>query len=296
MLMMAQADAVGFSPIEYDLLQRAGLIGAIYGILVLAGLAVALGLIARWRNRPFPWRPALNRLLAWPWQGRDVIGLLALLTAGIAAVMALRLAWLRWTQAWGLAEASSLVLLQSLFFHVLGLCGVIVRMVQRRLTWRDAFGIQRASLPADVLKGAAYLLAALPPLLLLTLLFHVGLHLLGHRPSLQEVAFVMADEPNLWMRSYFVVLAAGLAPVFEEILFRGLLLPVLARRYGAWAALLGTSFLFAVIHGHLPSFAPLFGLSLALGFAYIVSASLLVPIAMHALFNSITLSILLGLS
>ena len=122
------------------------------------------------------------------------------------------------------------------------------------------------------------------------------LQLVGHQPSLQEVAFAIADEQNRWMRAYFLVLAVGLAPLFEEIIFRGLLLPVLARRYGVWAGLLVTSFLFAIIHGHLPSFVTLFGLSMALGAAHLYTGSLTVPVAMHAIFNAITTAILLSIS
>ena len=293
MLILAQADAAGLTPLEYDLLQRAGLIGSIYGALVLAGLIINVVLLVRWRRRPFPLRPALNRLLEWPWTGREVGLLLAVLLAGFAGALFLRGPWLRWTADWNLSPVSSLLLLQSALFHGAGLFTVLVLLVVRRRSPRDAFGTELFRFPLDLLKGAVALLAVLPMLLVLTLLFHLVLHLLGHQPSLQEVAFAIADEPNRWMRIYFVVLAVGLAPLFEEVLFRGLLLPVLARRYGTWAAVLVSAFLFAVIHGHLPSFVTLFALSAALSAAYILSGSLLVPITMHALFNAITTAILL---
>lgn len=295
MLILAQADAAGLSPIEYDLLQRAGLIGSIYGALVLAGLVINIVLVVRWRRRPLPIRAAMARLLDRPWQGGDAALLVALLAVGFVTAISLRGLWLDWTETLALAPASRLVLLQSLFFHVLGLIVLVTLMRKRGLSWAGAFGIRFGDLPGDLLKGLVLLLAALPALLVLTLVFHFALHLLGYRPSLQEVAFVMAEEKQQWMRVYFVVLAVGLAPIFEEILFRGMLLPVLARRYGGWAAMLVTSFLFAVIHGHLPSFLTLFVLSSALSLAYVFSGSLVVPIAMHAIFNAITTAILLSL-
>ncbi|HMP74808.1 MAG TPA: CPBP family intramembrane metalloprotease [Kiritimatiellia bacterium] len=293
MLILAQAEAAGLTPLEYDLLQRAGLIGSIYGALVLVGLIINLVAFIRLRRRPFPLRPALNRLLEWPWEGRDIRAVLLVLGAGFVGALFLRGPWLRWTADWSLNPASSLVLLQSCLFHVAGLFTVAVLLVRRRRSIRDGFGVELLSVPYDVLKGVVALLGALPALLVLTLLFHLVLHLLGHQPSLQEVAFAIADEPQRWMRIYFVVLAVGLAPLFEEVLFRGLLLPVMARRYGTWTAMLVTSFLFAIIHGHLPSFATLFALSLALGVGYILSGSVLVPIVMHASFNAITTAILL---
>jgi membrane protease YdiL (CAAX protease family) len=54
--------------------------------------------------------------------------------------------------------------------------------------------------------------------------------------SRQSLAFVML----------FGVL---LAPMFEEILFRGFLLPLLARSLGAWPGILLTALPFALLHG-----------------------------------------------
>ena len=295
MPILAQADAAGLTPLEYDLLQRAGLIGSIYGALVLAGLVVNIVFALRWRGRAVPLRPAMNRLLLRPWDGGQVALLVGLLTLGFISALALRDTWLVWTEPLGLEPASRLVLLQSALFHVFGLAIVGAIMARRGISAEGGLGFRWAAVPGDLLKGLVGLLAALPALLVLTLLFHLALHLLGHRATLQDVAFVISDEKQGWMRVYFVVLAVGLAPLFEEILFRGMLLPVLARRYGGWTALMLTSFLFAVIHGHLPSFLTLFALSAALSLAYILSGSIVVPIAMHALFNSITTAILLTL-
>ena len=44
---------------------------------------------------------------------------------------------------------------------------------------------------------------------------------------------------------------------------------------------------FALSHLHAPSFVPLFVLSIGLGLAYEWTGSLLAPVTMHALFNTI---------
>ena len=53
-----------------------------------------------------------------------------------------------------------------------------------------------------------------------------------------------------------------------------------------------SSLLFAAVHAHLPSFAPLFVLGTCFAIAYEWSGSILVPMTMHALFNGITLTAL----
>jgi membrane protease YdiL (CAAX protease family) len=65
------------------------------------------------------------------------------------------------------------------------------------------------------------------------------------------------------------------------------------KRYvGRVAAVLASALLFAAVHAHLPSFAPLFVLGSCFAIAYEWSGSILVPMMMHALFNAITLTAL----
>jgi membrane protease YdiL (CAAX protease family) len=50
--------------------------------------------------------------------------------------------------------------------------------------------------------------------------------------------------------------------------------------------------LFAAVHAHLPSFAPLFVLGICFTIAYEWSGSILVSMTMHALFNALALTAL----
>jgi membrane protease YdiL (CAAX protease family) len=82
-----------------------------------------------------------------------------------------------------------------------------------------------------------------------------------------------------------VFFAVGVAPVVEELLFRGLLLPiVLQGRSFLFGALL-TSLYFALIHLHAPSLLPLLLLSVGFSAGYAATGSILTPIAMHVVFN-----------
>lgn len=294
MPVLAQIDSAQMAALEQDLISSAGTIGAIYGVLVFGGLIALVSLVRHWRRVPPPLHVAVSRFLDLPWRGGDLLWLFAVLTISFAATFFFRRAWMAWGETLGLTESSSALLVQSIAFHVVGFLTVMAILIKRRWTWQEAFGMKAIRLPADFIRGAVALLAVLPVLLVVTLLFHLLLQLLGVQVSLQDVAFAIADEPQRWMRVYFAVLAIGIAPFFEEIFFRGLLLPILARRFGTWVALLFTALLFASIHGHLPSFFTLFGLALAMGGAYILTGSLTVSIAMHGLFNAITVAILMS--
>ena len=58
-----------------------------------------------------------------------------------------------------------------------------------------------------------------------------------------------------------------------------------------WVAIALVSALFASVHGINWMFAPLYVLSLCLGYAYERTANLWVPITMHAAFNILSLSL-----
>lgn len=78
---------------------------------------------------------------------------------------------------------------------------------------------------------------------------------------------------------------AGLAPFFEELFFRGLLLPVLARRHGMTAGLLLSALCFGAIHLQ-PTGLPVLGtLGLVMGLAMRHTGSLRTPILVHACWN-----------
>jgi len=90
-----------------------------------------------------------------------------------------------------------------------------------------------------------------------------------------------------------ILLAVVVAPVTEELAFRGYLYGVIKRYLGAIPALVLSGILFALIHLNLPSFFPLLVLASVFALAYELSGSLLVPMTMHALFNAFSLILVL---
>jgi membrane protease YdiL (CAAX protease family) len=88
----------------------------------------------------------------------------------------------------------------------------------------------------------------------------------------------------------FVLVAVIMAPLFEEIVFRGFLFRGLANSWGwAWGAL-ASSAVFGLAHLQLDVFLPLAALGFALAWAYKQTGSLWTCIAMHGLFNLIAVA------
>ena len=86
------------------------------------------------------------------------------------------------------------------------------------------------------------------------------------------------------------ITTAVLTPVFEELLFRGLIQSCFRSVIGPWPAVLLASVLFGAVHFTLPhTIIPLTAFGIALGFIYERTGRLWAPILCHAIFNSVTM-------
>jgi membrane protease YdiL (CAAX protease family) len=87
------------------------------------------------------------------------------------------------------------------------------------------------------------------------------------------------------------VMAVVVAPICEEVVFRGFLYPLAKRYAGVWAAVISSGLLFAVAHPSLMALLPLAVLGMGLAVIYERTRSIWAPIAVHAVFNGATVAI-----
>jgi membrane protease YdiL (CAAX protease family) len=84
------------------------------------------------------------------------------------------------------------------------------------------------------------------------------------------------------------VVVAFLAPVVEELMFRGIGFALL-ERFGQAAAILGTGFAFGLAHGLVGGFVILAAFGIVLSWLRSYTGSVLPPILLHAVFNGLAL-------
>ena len=111
----------------------------------------------------------------------------------------------------------------------------------------------------------------------------------GSNPLL-ELVLLSRDPLALILLSLTAVV---LAPLFEEVIFRGVLLPVLARRVGFTAGALLNGLLFAMAHISIGELIPLTVLGTGLALVRLRSGRLLPCVLMHAVWNAVTFANLL---
>lgn len=84
-----------------------------------------------------------------------------------------------------------------------------------------------------------------------------------------------------------LIVSVLLAPVFEELLFRGAMFAALLRRWGIWAAALVPSILWGILHMQYEwwGMASLAGAGVLLAMVRWKSGSLYLPLGLHAVWN-----------
>ena len=174
-----------------------------------------------------------------------------------------------------------LILINTLMIAVIGLLNR-----KRGVTWEAGFGMGSGQLHLLRFSPMLYL-AMIPFLMIITQGYHWILdHWFGLELTIQDAAQAIAEE-RAWLQAGYVLAAVIIAPVYEELIFRGVLFPYIARHMGVNGAIFSVSILFGLIHFHVPSIVPLFVLSVVLCIAYWRSGSLWVSIGIHVLFNAV---------
>jgi len=159
----------------------------------------------------------------------------------------------------------------------------------RRFDLNSLGGFSKIGFFRTLITGGVLILAAYPLIFLADV---VTQRVLRSAPQKQAIVEMFSESSTLEQRVLIIVLAVSLAPVAEEFIFRFFIYGVARRYFGRGIGVLASSLLFAAVHAHLPSFAPLFVLGSCFAIAYEWSGSILVSMTMHALFNAITLTAL----
>ncbi len=160
----------------------------------------------------------------------------------------------------------------------------------------DAFGGVGFGSRRAVLAGAAAGLIALPVCFIQLQACQTLWQRLWPEAAPPVHSALRAIEHNAWGPPGVALLVVGavlIAPLSEELFFRGMLLQALWRRTGGpWRAITVSAALFAAIHFPQPqTILPLLTLGLILGYLRVRYRSLAACVLAHALFNARTIAI-----
>ena len=157
----------------------------------------------------------------------------------------------------------------------------IYRLGLHRRTPRPPFAFAATLRP-----GLAAFLLSLPLVIVVGLAWTALLKLCGLPVDPQDAVAFFTQTKSPVLIAAMIALAAVIAPVTEELIFRAGIFRYARTRLPRWAALLLPACLFAALHNHLPSFAPLVVLGVVFSLAYERTGRIGTAMVAHALFNA----------
>jgi len=183
------------------------------------------------------------------------------------------------------SEFAAMVVM-ALSFHVAAIVWIAFFLRESGLSWTTAFGLEPALQRKAVGYGVLGVLFFVPVALGWQQLSVSFMELLKMHPEAQDAVKVLqkVDLP-LIERVFLGVLSILIAPMAEELMFRGILYPTLKQRGFPRAGVWITSLIFGAMHFNLQTFVPLTFFSVLLILLYEQTGSLLAPITTHSLFN-----------
>ena len=164
---------------------------------------------------------------------------------------------------------------------------------EKKIAWSQAFGFRIGGLTRVFLLGTLSGLFVLPAAGLLQQLTAIVFNAFHRQPHEQEAVRLIRetiaqpgpDAISVAQQVFFALAVIVIAPVAEELFFRGILYASIRQAGYPRAALWGSSILFAMTHFNLLSFAPLVLLAIILARLYEETDNLLTPMLTHSLFN-----------
>jgi membrane protease YdiL (CAAX protease family) len=180
---------------------------------------------------------------------------------------------------------------QAINFAVsLAMYGAIVALVHlmvvgRQSNWGTAFGFTSTRQLAALLMALGITCIVLPIAWYLGDLSAKVMEEFHRKAVPQQSVQVLQTSVSAGPQIFLAILAIVVAPVTEELLFRGILFAFIKQRGYPKLALWGTAVLFGALHLNLMTFIPLTFLGLVLAWLYDATDNLVAPIFAHSLFN-----------
>ncbi len=150
---------------------------------------------------------------------------------------------------------------------------------------KDYFQFKFLPIKESIFQGFKGFLMIIPFVLLVSLIMNL---LIENQNGSNPLLEIVLNNNNYFSFFLLFLTTTFLAPLFEEVIFRGVLLPILSREFGIILGITISAFIFALAHLSIGEMPPLFTLGLGLGITRMISGRLSSSIVMHSLWNGMT--------
>ncbi len=150
---------------------------------------------------------------------------------------------------------------------------------------KDYFQFNFLPIKDSVFQGFKGFLMIIPFVLLVSLIMNF---LIDNQNGSNPLLEIVLNNNNYLSFIILFLTTTFLAPFFEEVVFRGVLLPILSREFGISLGIIISAFIFALAHLSIGEMLPLFTLGIGLGVTRLISGRLASSVIMHSLWNGMT--------
>ena len=260
---------------------------ASYGLAVAIFLGAALAkMYSRAQNRSLPPALPLGKISDWYYRKLDllVVGIIV----GFYYLMVLTNAMLANKMKNYVVSGWDLVFNICIQFFFAGLVIAVLASRIHPVTW---LGLKWRQWPW---------VALIAPVTVLTMwACFAGLYAMGYEGLMKNLGVeIVQDSVDLLQTTedtsvliLMSITAVIVAPLCEEVVFRGYIYPTLKKFNGIWIAALVSALIFSAAHGSLAALLPLFIFGVVLVFLYERTGSIWAPIGAHFLFNAATVTV-----
>ncbi len=150
---------------------------------------------------------------------------------------------------------------------------------------KDYFQFNFLPIKDAIFQGLKGCLMIIPFVLLVSLVMNLFIdNQNGSNPLLE----IVLNNNNNFSFALLFLTTSFLAPLFEEVIFRGILLPIISKEFGLVLGIIISAFIFALAHLSISEMPPLFVLGIGLGITRLASGRLSSSIIMHSFWNGMT--------
>ena len=150
---------------------------------------------------------------------------------------------------------------------------------------KDYFQFNFLPIKDSFFQGFKGFLMIIPFVLLVSLIMNL---LIDNQNGSNPLLEIVLNNNNYFSFILLFLTTTLIAPLFEEVIFRGVLLPILSREFGIILGITISAFIFALAHLSISEMPPLFILGIGLGITRLISGRLSSSVIMHSLWNGMT--------
>jgi len=186
-------------------------------------------------------------------------------------------------------DVNLLMMLATFFIDITAGIVILYFVLVKYREKLSSLGIAVAGFYKNILSGITAYMFILPILVVVLILSMLLLDAIGYKLPPQPVFDIFFEEKRSNVVLFLTIFVSILGPIIEEIFFRGFLYSAIKKRFGIIVGVLLSSALFSMLHTNIASFLPIMILGVLMAFLYETTSSLIAPITVHILHNSIIL-------